>query len=60
MMVVKVSFKLLAADIAKDNRKDNDADRRFVLVEAHTRMKYDEDENEYDEKILPISVNKNR
>jgi adenine-specific DNA-methyltransferase len=54
----RVSFKLLSADVAKDNRKDNDSDRRFVLVEAHTRVKYDEDENEYDEVISPVVVNK--
>ena len=29
----KVNFKLVLADTAKDNRKDNDADRRFVFVE---------------------------
>jgi len=52
----KVSFKLLAADTAKDNRKDNDADRRFVLIEPHTRTKFDEDGNEYDEEYQPVTV----
>lgn len=52
----KVTFKLLAADTAKDNRKDNDADRRFVLVEQHTRIKYDEDGLDYEEEVLPIVV----
>lgn len=52
----KVTFKLLAADTAKDNRKDNDADRRFVLVEQHTRIKYDEDGLDYEEEVLPIFV----
>lgn len=28
-----VRFKLIAADTAKDNRKDNDKERRFVLIE---------------------------
>ena len=52
----KVSFKLLAADTAKDNRKDNDADRRFVLIEPHIRTKFDDEGNEYEEEYLPVSV----
>ena len=52
----KVTFKLLAADTAKDNRKDNDADRRFVLVEQHTRIKYDDEGLDYEEEVLPIFV----
>ena len=52
----KVSFKLLAADIAKDNRKDNDADRRFVLIEPHARIKFDDEGNEYDEEYQPVAV----
>ncbi|WP_371374857.1 DNA methyltransferase [Thalassotalea aquiviva] len=52
----KVTFKLLAADTAKDNRKDNDADRRFVLVEEHTRIKYDDDGLDYEEEVLPVVV----
>lgn len=52
----KVTFKLLAADTAKDNRKDNDADRRFVLVEQHTRIKYDDDGLDYEEEVLPVFV----
>jgi len=51
----KVSFKLLTADTAKDNRKDNDADRRFVLIERHTRRNYDDEGNEYEEEYSPIS-----
>ena len=51
----KVSFKLLAADTAKDNRKDNDADRRFTLIEPHTRIKFDDEGNEYEEEYLPVS-----
>ncbi|OHD02784.1 MAG: hypothetical protein A3H25_07825 [Sphingomonadales bacterium RIFCSPLOWO2_12_FULL_63_15] len=31
-----VQFRLVAADTAKDNRKDNDKERRFVLAEART------------------------
>ena len=52
----KVSFKLLAADTAKDNRKDNDADRRFVLIEPHTRTKLDEDGEEYEQAYQPVEV----
>ena len=52
----KVSFKLLSADTAKDNRKDNDADRRFVLIEPHARTKFDDEGNEYDEEYQPVTV----
>lgn len=52
----KVSFKLLAADTAKDNRKDNDADRRFVLIEPHTRTKIDEEGEEFDQAYKPVEV----
>lgn len=52
----KVSFKLLAADTAKDNRKDNDADRRFVLIEPHTRVKLDEEGEEYEQAYQPVEV----
>ncbi|WP_318475060.1 DNA methyltransferase [Photobacterium leiognathi] len=55
----KVSFKLLTADIAKDNRKDNDADRRFTLIEYHKRTKLDEDGEEYDVEYRPIDVFQN-
>ncbi|MEZ8013485.1 hypothetical protein [Vibrio sp. FF59] len=54
----KVSFKLLAADTAKDNRKDNDEDRRFVLIEPHHRTKLDEDGEEYEVEYQPVEVNK--
>ena len=54
----KVSFKLLAADTAKDNRKDNDADRRFVLIEPHKRTKLDEDGEEYEVEYQPVEVHK--
>ncbi|EGQ7969418.1 site-specific DNA-methyltransferase [Vibrio cholerae] len=52
----KVSFKLLAADTAKDNRKDNDADRRFVLIEPHTRTKLNEDGEEFEQTYQPVEV----
>lgn len=52
----KVSFKLLSADTAKDNRKDNDADRRFVLIEPHTRTRLDEDGEEFKQTYQPVEV----
>ena len=52
----KVNFKLLSADTAKDNRKDNDADRRFVLIEPHTRTKLDEDGEEFEQTYQPVEV----
>tara|TARA_R110002124_G_scaffold57795_3_gene161739 strand:- start:4835 stop:7654 length:2820 start_codon:yes stop_codon:yes gene_type:complete len=52
----KVSFKLLSADTAKDNRKDNDTDRRFVLIEPHTRTKLDEDGEEFEQNYQPVEV----
>lgn len=50
-----VQFRLVAADTAKDNRKDNDKERRFVLAEERTITRIDEDGEEYDETIVPIS-----
>lgn len=50
-----VQFRLVAADTAKDNRKDNDKERRFVLAEARTVTHIDEDGEEYDETIVPVS-----
>ena len=52
----KVSFKLLVADTAKDNRKDNDADRRFVLIEPHTRTKLDDNGEEYEQSYKAVEV----
>lgn len=49
-----VHFRLVAADTAKDNRKDNDKERRFVLVAKKTITRIDEDGSEYDEEILPV------
>jgi adenine-specific DNA-methyltransferase len=49
-----VRFRLVTADTAKDNRKDNDAERRFVLIEPHTRTLIDDDRGEYEVEILPI------
>lgn len=49
-----VHFRLVAADTAKDNRKDNDKERRFVLAERQTRVVTDEDGDEYEEELLPV------
>lgn len=51
-----VQFRLVAADTAKDNRKDNDKERRFVLAEARTVERIDEDGEPYEDTIVPVSV----
>ncbi|ASR53806.1 site-specific DNA-methyltransferase [Blastomonas fulva] len=49
-----VRFQLIAADTAKDNRKDNDKDRRFALAEARTVTRVDDEGEPYEEEIVPI------
>lgn len=49
-----VRFRLVAADTAKDNRKDNDKERQFVLIEPHSRTLVDEDGEEYQKEFLPV------
>lgn len=49
-----VCFRLVAADTAKDNRKDNDKERRFALVDAKTITRLDDEGDEYEEDILPV------
>jgi adenine-specific DNA-methyltransferase len=49
-----VHFRLVAADTAKDNRKDNDKERRFVLAEQKIITRIDDEGDEYDDEILPI------
>ncbi len=49
-----VHFRLVAADTAKDNRKDNDKERQFTLIEQHTRTLVDEEGEEYEEELLPV------
>ncbi len=49
-----VHFRLVAADTAKDNRKDNDKERRFALVVAKTVTRLDESGDEYEEELLPV------
>jgi adenine-specific DNA-methyltransferase len=49
-----VHFRLVAADTAKDNRKDNDKDRRFALITPRTLTRVDDDGAEYEETLLPV------
>lgn len=49
-----VQFRLIAADTAKDNRKDNDKERRFALIEKQMVMRVDEEGDEYEEELLPV------
>ena len=50
-----VRFRLVQADTAKDNRKDNDKERRFVLIEQHTRTLIDDDGNEDEQPQEPVA-----
>ena len=49
-----VHFRLVAADTAKDNRKDNDKERRFALVAAKTVTRVDENGDEVEEELVPV------
>ncbi len=49
-----VHFRLVAADTAKDNRKDNDKERRFALVAAKTVTRVDESGDEVEEALVPV------
>lgn len=49
-----VFFQLITADTAKDNRKDNNEKRFFVLAENRTVTRLDEKGDEYEEEILPV------
>lgn len=49
-----VSFRLIAADTAKDNRKDHDKERVFVLIDEVTSTSIDEDGKKIEEALLPI------
>ena len=50
-----VHFRLISADTAKDNRKDNDKERRFALAEARTVTRVDDEGESYEEQIVPVS-----
>lgn len=47
----RVHFKLVSAETSKDNRKDSDKERRFVLVNDAVITKFDEEGEEYEEVI---------
>ena len=50
----KVHCRLVAADTAKDNRKDNDKDRRFVLIDHKFVTRVDEQGEEFEEELFPV------
>ena len=55
-----VLFRLVSADTARENRKDNDKDRRFVLVNApKTVTRLDNEGEEYEEVFTPFSIENN-
>jgi adenine-specific DNA-methyltransferase len=54
-----VRFKLVTADTAKDNRKDNDKERRFALIDAQIRTLLDDEGDEVEETLLPITEETN-
>lgn len=49
-----VHFRLVAADTAKDNRKDNHKERRFALLEKKIVTRVDDQGDEIEEEILPV------
>jgi adenine-specific DNA-methyltransferase len=49
-----VRCRLISADTAKDNRKDNDKERRFVLIDEHTRIVIDDEGDEIEEHLIPV------
>lgn len=49
-----VHCRLVSADTAKDNRKDNDKERRFALIEKKIVTRTDDQGDEYEEELLPI------
>lgn len=55
-----VLFRLVSADTARENRKDNDKDRRFIIVtEPKTFTRIDEEGEEFEETIVPFSIQNN-
>jgi len=50
----KVHFKLIAADTEKDNIKETDKERCFVLVEDGIRSLVDDDGDEYEEQLFTL------
>ena len=52
----KVQFRLVEADTAKDNRKDNDQTRVFALIEPKIKIETDENGDEIQTDILPFDI----
>ncbi|WP_281772767.1 site-specific DNA-methyltransferase [Haemophilus parahaemolyticus] len=52
----KVQFRLVEADTAKDNRKDNDQARVFALIEPQIKTEMDENGDEIQTDILPFDI----
>ncbi|TGZ98569.1 DNA methyltransferase [Rodentibacter pneumotropicus] len=53
----KVQFRLVEADTAKDNRKDNEQTRIFALIEPKIKIEMDENGDEIQTDILPCEEN---
>lgn len=52
-----VLFRLLSADTAKDNQKDNDKNRRFIILsKPKTVTRIDEEGEEYEETVHPLEL----
>lgn len=49
-----VHFRLVSADTAKDNRKDNDKERRFALIHPKTVIRTDDEGEQYEERLIPV------
>lgn len=49
-----VHFRLVAADTAKDNRKDNDTNRCFALINERVVTHIDDEGDEYEEHLYPV------
>ena len=52
----KVQFRLVDADTAKDNRKDNEQARVFALIEPRIKTETDENGDEIQTDILPFDI----
>ena len=52
----KVQFRLVEADTAKDNRKDNEQARVFALIEPRIKTETDENGDEIQTDILPFDI----
>lgn len=49
-----VHFRLVAADTAKDNRKDNDKERRFALIARKMVTRVDDQGDDVEEELIPV------